>query len=474
MRHGCPCPSYPQALTLSKSGRDRARIGISGYGTPILQRLRMKFHNWLERTLPEQRLFLRSDTETRFIRLTSTTQFVGISGSALVLGWTIVSSAILVMHSLGAGDLREQALRDQAVYEKRLNEISVERDERATEASDAQTRFAVALAEVSAMQSRLLASEDRRRELETGIDVLAATLRDTMKERDAARGKAETLVAELEESTSDQPEAASLQDMETTLDFMTVALGNLAQERDAMTSYMTEAETLLEDVAFDQKLEAERNERIFTQIEEAVATSLQPIDEMFSAVGLPTDSIIEQVRRSYSGQGGPLTPIHFQTDADKPEDPLTRRANEVLKQLDTVNLYRIAAEKLPFSFPVKGNYRSTSGFGPRWGRMHEGHDWAGSTGTPIHATADGVVVHAGRQSGYGNLIKIRHDFGFETRYAHLSKIRISVGQRVSRGERIGDMGNTGRSTGTHLHYEVRIGGKAVNPMKYIKAARDVF
>ena len=439
-----------------------------------MQRLRARFHSWLDRTLPEQRLFLRSDTETRFIRLTSSTQFVGIAGTALLLGWTIVSSAILVMHSLGAGDLREQALRDQAVYETRLNEISIERDARAEEAKKAQDRFAVALAEVSAMQSRLLSSEDRRRELETGIDVLAATLRDTMKERDQARGEARSLVAALEETTAGQPEVASLQDMETTLDFMTAALGNLARERDDMTSYVEEAETLLEEVAFDQKLEAERNERIFSQIEEAVATSLEPIDEMFSAVGLPTDSIIEQVRRSYSGQGGPLTPIHFQTDTDIPEDPLTQRANEVLEKLDQVNLYRIAAEKTPFSFPVRGSYRSTSGFGPRWGRMHEGHDWAGSTGTPIHATADGVVVHAGRQSGYGNLIKIQHEFGFETRYAHLSKIRVSVGQRVSRGERIGDMGNTGRSTGTHLHYEIRVGGKAVNPMKYIKAARDVF
>ncbi|MEC7669814.1 MAG: M23 family metallopeptidase, partial [Pseudomonadota bacterium] len=95
-------------------------------------------------------------------------------------------------------------------------------------------------------------------------------------------------------------------------------------------------------------------------------------------------------------------------------------------------------------------------------------------GTPIYSTADGVVVHAGWQSGYGRLVKIQHEFGIETRYAHLSKIRVNVGQRVSRGERIGDMGNTGRSTGTHLHYEVRVGGEAVNPMTFIKAANNVF
>ena len=439
-----------------------------------MTQLRSKFRTVLERTFPEQRLFLRSDTETRFIRLSPGTQFAGIAGSAVLLGWTIVSSAILVMHSLGAGDLREQALRDQAVYESRLNELARERDARAAEASDAQDRFKVALAEVSAMQSRLLESEDRRRELETGIDVIADTLRGTMKERDEARARAETLLADLAESEAHQPDVTSLEDMEATLDFMTAALGNLARERDDMTSFMSEAETLLENVALDQRLEAERNERIFTQIEEAVATSLTPIDEMFSAVGLPTDSIIEQVRRSYSGQGGPMSPISFSTSGDAPEDALTQRANEVISQLDQVNLYRIAAEKLPFSFPVVGSYRSTSGFGPRRGRMHKGHDFAGPTGTAIHATADGVVVHAGRQSAYGNLIKIQHDFGYETRYAHLSKIRVKVGQRVSRGERIGDMGNTGRSTGPHLHYEVRVGGKAVNPLKYIKAARDVF
>ena len=262
--------------------------------------------------------------------------------------------------------------------------------------------------------------------------------------------------------------------MEVMVDFLTAALGDVAGERDDMHEFVAEAQLHLDQVVMDQKLESQRNERIFSQIEDAVVTSLEPIDEMFSAVGLPTDSIIEQVRRSYSGQGGPLTPITFSTSGDDTIDPLAERANGVLGQLDELNLYRIAAEKIPFSFPVRGQYRSTSGFGPRWGRMHEGHDWAGSTGTPIHSTADGVVVYAGRMSGYGNLIKIKHEFGYETRYAHLSKIRVKKGQRVSRGERIGDMGNTGRSTGTHLHYEVRVGGKAVNPMKYIKAARDVF
>ena len=107
-------------------------------------------------------------------------------------------------------------------------------------------------------------------------------------------------------------------------------------------------------------------------------------------------------------------------------------------------------------------------------RLHKGVDFAGPVGTALFATADGVVTHAGWGSGYGRLVKIQHEFGIETRYAHMNKIRVKVGQRVSRGDRIGEMGASGRVTGPHLHYEVRIGGKAVNPMTYIKAANNVF
>ena len=161
-------------------------------------------------------------------------------------------------------------------------------------------------------------------------------------------------------------------------------------------------------------------------------------------------------------------------------DAETIRANALLARLDELALHQIAASNTPFSSPVAAAVRYTSGFGYRRDpinggqRLHKGADWAGAYGTPILSTADGTVISAGWSSGYGRLIKIRHSNGFETRYAHLAKIRVSAGQKVSRGEHIGDMGNSGRSTGTHLHYEVRRNGEAVNPMTYIKAARDVF
>jgi murein DD-endopeptidase MepM/ murein hydrolase activator NlpD len=194
---------------------------------------------------------------------------------------------------------------------------------------------------------------------------------------------------------------------------------------------------------------------------------------MFRAAGLSSDRLLKTVRSGLSGQGGPLTPITFSTSGGV-LDPNSARANGIIAKMDMLNLYRIAAQKAPFAIPLKGSFRYTSGFGPRWGRMHKGTDFAAAYGTPIYATADGVVTSAGWGSGYGRLVKIQHEFGIETRYAHQSKILVKVGQRVSRGQQIGAMGNSGRSTGTHLHYEIRVGGEAVNPMTYIKAAKDVF
>ncbi|MBB4023225.1 murein DD-endopeptidase MepM/ murein hydrolase activator NlpD [Confluentimicrobium naphthalenivorans] len=399
---------------------------------------------------------------------------VALTGCAAIVGWSIIASAMLIMDTIGAGSLRDQARREQAMYEERLNALAGERDLRAEETRNAQNRFNLALTEVSKMQSALLASEDRRKELETGIGVIQSTLRRTMSERDTALAEAENLTVALAESTdADKSGAGHAEDMRETVAFLSEALNLTATERDTIAAEAAAAYELAGALDFDRQLSQDRNDRIFGQLEDALTISIEPLDKMFRSAGLNTDTLIEQVRRGYSGQGGPLTPLSVSTKGEL-TDPETLRANGILDRLDQLNLYRIAAEKTPFSLPLKSSFRFTSGFGARWGRMHNGTDFAASYGTPIYSTADGVVIHAGWMSGYGRVVKIQHEFGIETRYAHMSKIHVTVGQRVSRGDRIGDMGNSGRSTGTHLHYEVRVGGKPVNPMIYIKAARDVF
>ena len=437
-------------------------------------RLAIKIHALLERYFPERRVFLRSDTDTRFIRLRPGSQLLAFTGVSVVVAWTIVATAILLMDSIGSGNLRDQAKRNQHTYEFRLNALSAERDVRAKEAREAQERFNSALEQISLMQSELLASEARRREMETGIDVIQSTLRDTMKDRETAREAASQLTAALEENAADRdPMADSEATGPNTLDFLTSALSDTAQERDQVVADAQDALLAAEEMALQIRLMQDQNDQIFRQLEDAMTISVEPLEKMFQAAGMSAKSLIDSVRSGYSGQGGPLTPLSFSTRGEEPSAD-TLRANTILNQMDRLNLYRIAAQKAPFAMPVKQAFRYTSGFGPRWGRMHNGTDMAAPLGTPIYATADGEVIFAGRQSGYGLIVKIKHDFGIVTRFAHMSKLSVKKGQRVSRGDQIGGMGNTGRSTGSHLHYEIRVNGKAINPMIYIKAAQDVF
>lgn len=149
------------------------------------------------------------------------------------------------------------------------------------------------------------------------------------------------------------------------------------------------------------------------------------------------------------------------------------------KKLDTkssANAVQPMSIAIPSVEPVKSNFNFTSGFGvrsdPFRGRaaMHAGVDLAAPMGTPVYATADAVVLRSEWVNGYGNLVELDHGRGLTTRYGHLSKSLVQPGQHIRRGEEIALMGSTGRSTGSHLHYEVRIDGKAVNPMPYLQTA----
>jgi murein DD-endopeptidase MepM/ murein hydrolase activator NlpD len=125
----------------------------------------------------------------------------------------------------------------------------------------------------------------------------------------------------------------------------------------------------------------------------------------------------------------------------------------------------------PTIWPVRGWI--TSSFGHRVSpftgtlQMHEGLDICARTGTPVKATADGIVIYSGWKSEFGKTVTLDHGYGYRTRYAHLARILVNNGQRVSRGEVLGALGNSGRSTGPHLHYEVKLNGLPVDPRRHL-------
>ncbi|GGI67209.1 hypothetical protein GCM10007973_00440 [Polymorphobacter multimanifer] len=170
------------------------------------------------------------------------------------------------------------------------------------------------------------------------------------------------------------------------------------------------------------------------------------------------------------GMGGPFVPA---TTGDV--EPRFKDLFLSWRKLETM---QASLASIPALVPVK-NYRGSSGYGRRFdpfnGRldMHAGTDMSGSHGEPIFASANGRVARTGSMNGYGIMAEIDHGKGIETRYGHMSKVLVKPGQMVRQGDLIGRMGSTGRSTGTHLHYEVRVDGSPVDPKPFLEAASFV-
>ena len=178
------------------------------------------------------------------------------------------------------------------------------------------------------------------------------------------------------------------------------------------------------------------------------------------------------------GQGGPMVQERRLT-----VDELSARIDELTQQIEQRNdrlgvlesmllQQRLSKSTIPSGSPVNVGYNSSS-FGwrvdPFTGHMamHEGLDFMAEIGTPIRAAAGGIVTQAENTPDYGNIVKVDHGAGLETRYAHAKRLLVKVGDRVQKGQLIAEVGNTGRSTGAHLHFEVRLNGVPLDPRKYL-------
>ena len=192
-----------------------------------------------------------------------------------------------------------------------------------------------------------------------------------------------------------------------------------------------------------------------------------------SATGLTPERLkIATPTIAASAVGGPFVPVRVDARGSEFEAQLSRTQAAVLS-LDAI---RRVMPTLPLRKPLAGTLETTSTFGyrldPFLGRpaLHSGLDFRGEYGSPVRATAGGTVVSAGWSGGYGNMVEIEHGNGVSTRYGHLSAILVAEGQLVQPGATVGKLGSTGRSTGNHLHYEVRIDDDAVDPTRFIRAA----
>lgn len=198
-----------------------------------------------------------------------------------------------------------------------------------------------------------------------------------------------------------------------------------------------------------------------------------PLERQAAAAQKQAEDRAEKYGRiDKDARGGPFMPIKSAMLKEKEPELYFN-----MKRMMTLNTIVSA---LPIANPMaSGYYRKTSSFGTRVDPFrgalayHSGVDLAGPRGTKIRATSDGVVAFTGWSGGYGNMVEVKHPYDFATRYGHLSKILVKRGQTVHKGDVIAVQGSTGRSTGNHLHYEVRYHDRPLNPSSFLKAGQDV-
>ena len=245
----------------------------------------------------------------------------------------------------------------------------------------------------------------------------------------------------------------------------------LQNDREDLRSEVAELRQRMTDMR-----QAQHN--IVQRLRERTENSVDTIERTVAMTGLKLDDLLASIGDPGTSQGGPFVAGDYTGDFDGDAEL------EIALSLLDLRLSRWSAlqrvmRTLPLSAPLE-QYQLSSGFGQRTdplnGRkaMHRGLDFRAAMNTPIFATAPGKVTYAGWSGPFGRMIEIDHGHGVRTRYAHLKKILVKTGQTVTNREKIGHVGSSGRSTGPHLHYEVRYKGVPLNPQKFVTAGKHVF
>ncbi len=265
---------------------------------------------------------------------------------------------------------------------------------------------------------------------------------------------------------------------------------DLIRDRDiALTQKQSENEQLKKDLAY-YRTRAEQSERLALDIQQAHKDILEKVDVMVSEEIKNTEDGFEKVEKLLKDNGAPISSLLQKVKKDEnvggpfiPDMsstfltfPYAQKLTTVYDKVDYLENLLTLTDCMPLGYPTSET-RISAAFGSRkdpfTGKRarHEGIDIAASVKTPIYAPAPGVVKRAFTNGSYGKFIEIEHEAGFMTRYAHLSEISVKKGDVVQSGDKIGLTGNTGRSTGPHLHYEILIGKKPVNPYRFLRTQK---
>lgn len=397
---------------------------------------------FFDRMFPERQIYHRSGGTVRYVSLSPGKQALLALGAVGLAGWCVYATTNTLMEGPQATASNAEVERERAKYDRWLNE------------SRAQASAAQAL-----LEERTRQFDRATQDFETRHEVLRSLL-------EYAGGNGVQLAATrpIERDGARIIMAASIDEAEP-------------RQSRAATSEPYQVQT----VGFRaraERLESDQ-EQTLSELEDEVVEQSETVRGVLRLTGVSMASLTGD--ETDQGTGGPLVPQDFVTYLrDSGLNPaFADRVAQVAARVTEARRLTDIANSTPLAPPVAVEYRETSGYGQRidpfTGRasFHSGLDMAAFERAPVVSTSPGTVVYAGVRSGYGNTVEIDHGHGFKTRYGHLRDIQVQRGDHVAIGQRIGSMGSTGRSTATHLHYEVWFRGRAVDPINFLRAGRHV-
>lgn len=397
---------------------------------------------FFDRVFPERQIYHRSGGSVRYVSLSPGKQALLALGAVGLAGWCVYATGNTLLQGTQATASNAEVDRERAKYDRWLNE------------SRAQAAASQALLEERTRQfDRATADFESRHEVlrslleyAGGDSIQLAATRPI--ERDGARI---IMAASIDEAEPRQSRAITSETYHVTT-----------------VGFRQRAENLETD-----------QERTLSELEDQVVERSEHVRGVLRMTGVSMASLTGP--EAGAEVGGPLVPQDFVAYLrDSGLNPaFAERVTQVAARVTESRRLADIANSTPLAVPVAVDSRETSGYGQRidpfTGRptFHAGLDMAAFERAPVVATSPGTVVFAGTRSGYGYTVEIDHGHGFKTRYAHLRDIQVERGERVAIGQRIGSMGSTGRSTATHLHYEVWFRGRPVDPINFLRAGRHV-
>ena len=420
----------------------------------------------------ERQVYVRKNGSVTFVPLSSRSLVAITVMFVLVAGWVGYAS-VHVIFNQGLGAQREQEVREmQLAYENELNRLRLAYDDLNAQLVLTQDWFSETTENLEKRHNDLTLVFEQHAAISDELRDMQISFASVAKRNKRDRNKTE-LVARPRDNqngrmvsrsvaNSDEPEKLALAQSKNDSLPENVSIPLVEKNVfDRVGSLDVSQKELLD------ALEENIDERIAEFENIIIDTEILEPEEFMARVLPETDTAI----------GGPYIPL--QDEQPGINSDLHRQLYRIESGLDRLENLSKSIAKIPLSLPIH-DYRVTSGFGPRLdpfkkrAAFHAGVDFGTATGTPVYSTLPGTVTRAGYKGPYGLVVEIDHGNGFRTRYGHLARSRVRRGQAVEFQQHIADAGNSGRSTGPHLHYEVWYEGKVRDPLAFLDAGKQIF